>query len=173
MQKVQLIGLLNYEASKVQDCMTVHHQPYFDTTRQAFQKPATIFETATLWCLASFPAARHTSWVQVQGNVVPCVSGDPLTSRFWLRGGGDVLRGQDLGEAHGSTNPLSQVGSRWVVGAHAVLRADGVVSLHPLHLSGETNPTAACESQAPVPWGHPAIPLPYPSMALMEVIVAA
>lgn len=96
-----------------------------------------------------------------------------LTSGFWLWGGGDVLRGQDLGEAHGSANPLSQVGSRWVVGTHAVLGADGVVSLHALHLSGEKNATAACESEASVPRGHPAIPHPHPSTVLKEVTVGA
>lgn len=158
MQKVQVTGLLNHEASEVQDCMTVHHHPSTTATLQAFQKSATIFKTDTLWCLASFPAETGTSWAQVQGKVVPRTPVGALTSCFWLWGGGDVLRGQDLGEAHGSANPLSQVGGRWVVGAHAVLGADGVVSLHALHLSGERNATAACESQASVPWGYPAIP---------------
>lgn len=148
MQKVQLTGLLNHEASKVQHCMTVHHQPYFAITQHAFQKSGTIFKTPILWCFASFPGATRTSWMQVQGKVVPHRPVGALTSCFGLRGGGDVLRGQDLGEAHGSTNPLSQVGSRWVVGAHTVLGTDRVVSLHALHLSGERNSTAACENQA-------------------------
>lgn len=67
-----------------------------------------------------------------------------------------------MGKAHGSSYALSQVGSRWVVGTHAVLGADSVVSLHAFHLKGERNATATCESQAPVSWGHPDIPFPPP-----------
>lgn len=128
---------------------------YLPPHYHAFQKSASIFNTAILWCLASFPAATHTSWVQVEGKVVPHTPVGALTSCFWLRGGGDVLRGQDLGKAHGSSYALSQVGSRWVVGTHAVLGADSVVSLHAFHLSGEMNATATCESHVPVSWGHP------------------
>lgn len=89
--------------------------------------------------------------------MVPGVLVGPLTSCFWLRVGRDILRGQDLGEACGSANPLSQVGSGWVVGAHAVLGADGVAALHALHLWRQKHNSSLWKLSSSTTWA-PAAP---------------
>lgn len=98
--------------------------------------------------------------------MVPDTPVGALTSRFRLRVAGDVLRGQDLGEARGSANPLSQVGSGWVVGAHVVLGADGVVALHALHLSETEAQQAPVKTEPPTP---ASTPLPHMHTILKEV----
>lgn len=155
-RKVQL-QLLYHKTSEVPVCTAVQLH-YCTVTLPLHYKPSR----------KQSPSCKHPpSGVQLpsqqqpippgflsQDKVVPDALVGALTSCFRLRIRGDVLRGQDLGEACWSANSLSQVRRRWVVGAHAVLGADSVAALHTLHLS-ETE--AQQQPQKAEPWHHTAL----------------